>query len=264
MNEPVGENAKAQEDGTTDDFLLDGRIRLSQPVQGYRTAIDPIFLAAAIPAKAGETVLDLGCGVGAASLCLAARVPGCRISGIEADRALVRLAGDNVVRNGFADRILVLAGDLLRPPQRLEPDSFAHVMANPPYLPPGTATPSPIGIKARSNIEGDADLAAWLRFALTMVRAKGTVTFIHRADRLDNLLMLLAGRAGDIVIFPLWAGSGKDAKRVIVRARKGVASPVRLASGLILHEADGRYTEAAQSVLRHNGALPIGIPPLSR
>lgn len=245
----------------TDDTLFDGRVRLMQPAQGYRAAIDPVMLAAAIPARAGDTVLDLGCGVGAASLCLAVRVPACRVTGIEADRGLVRLAGDNVVSNGLSDRVLILAGDLARPPQRLEPGSFAHVMANPPYLAAGTATPSPVAGKAQANIEGDADLAAWLRFALTMTRAKGSITFIHRADRLESLLALLAGRAGEIVVFPLWSGIGKDAKRVIVRARKGIATPTRIASGLVLHEADGRFTEAAQSVLRHGAALAIGTPP---
>ncbi|HXE17636.1 MAG TPA: methyltransferase [Stellaceae bacterium] len=244
----------------TDDTLLDGRVRLMQPAQGYRAAIDPVMLAAAIPAKAGETVLDLGCGAGAAALCLAMRVDGCRITGIEAERGLVRLAGDNVVRNGLSDRVLILAGDLSRPPQRLEPGSFAHVMANPPYLAAGTATPSPVAGKAQANIEGEADLAAWMRFALTMTRAKGSVTVIHRADRLENLLALLTGRAGEIVVFPLWSGAGKDAKRVIVRARKGIASPTRMASGLVLHETDGRFTEAAQAVLRHGAALPIGTP----
>jgi tRNA1(Val) A37 N6-methylase TrmN6 len=262
VTEPADAGGKSPPDATTEDFLLDGRVRLTQPAQGYRAAIDPVFLAAAIPAKSGEAVLDLGCGTGAASLCLAVRVMGCRIAGIEVDHGLVRLAGDNAARNGLTDRVMILAGDLLRPPQRLEPDSFAHVMANPPYLPAGAATPSPLPAKARANVEGEADLAAWIRFALTMVRAKGTFTVIHRADRLEHLLALLTGRAGDIIVFPLWAAAGKDAKRVIVRARKGVSSPTRIASGLVLHEADGRYTEAAQSVLRHGAALPIGTSPL--
>lgn len=244
----------------TEDTLLNGRVRLLQPEVGYRTAIDPVFLAAAVAARADDAVLDIGCGIGAASLCLSIRT-GCRVIGIDADRTSVRLAGDNVKRNGLNDRVMILAGDLMRPPQRLEPGSFAHIMANPPFLSAGTATPSPDHGKATANIEGTADLAAWLRFALTMVRSKGTLTFIHRADRIDDLLALLVGRAGEIVIFPLWAGAGKDAKRVIVRARKGVASPTRIASGLVLHEADGRYTEAADSVLREGAALPIGIPP---
>lgn len=256
----MSERDEAADGAITDDALLNGRVRLLQPETGYRTAIDPILLAAAIPARTEDVVLDIGCGVGAASLCLAVRT-GCRIFGLDADRAAVRLAGDNVTRNGLGGRVMILAGDLMRPPQRLEPEGFGHVMANPPFSAAGTATASPIASKARANIEGEADLAAWIRCALTMVRRKGTITFIHRADRLEGLLALLAGRAGEIIIFPLWAGIGKDAKRVIVRARKGVTSPTCLSSGLILHEPDGRFTEAADLVLRHGAALPIGIPP---
>ncbi len=261
MTERESPAADKPQEGITEDFLLDRRIRLMQPARGYRTAIDPVFLAAAVPARSGDAVLDLGCGVGAASLCLALRIADCRIVGIDADRGLVRLASDNAARNGLGDRIMVLTGSLPQRPRRLEPESFGHVMANPPYFSAGTATPSQVGTKARSNIEGEADLAAWVRFAFTMARPKGTITFIHRADRIESLLALLAFHAGDIVVFPLWPGNCKDAKRVIVRARKGVASPTRLSAGLVLHEADGRYTDAAQSVLRHGAALPIGIPP---
>jgi tRNA1(Val) A37 N6-methylase TrmN6 len=130
-------------------------------------------------------------------------------------------------------------------------------MANPPYLQDGAATPSPDAGKARANVEGDAALADWVRFALAMVRPKGSVTFIHRADRLDALLAAMAGKAGDIAVFPLWPGNGKPASRIIVRARKGVATPTRLLPGLVLHEADGRYTAAADAVLREGAGLVL-------
>lgn len=234
----------------SEDTLLGGRVRLRQPKTGYRVAIDPVLLAAAVPASSVDTVLDVGCGVGAASLCLAARVAGCRITGIEMQRDLVRLASDNAVLNDVLGRVSVMVGDLLRPPPRLEPGSFGQVMANPPYLDAEGGTASPEPGKAAASMEGEADLAAWVRFALTMARPKGFITFIHRADRLEQLLGQLAGRAGEIAVFPLWPGTDKPAKRVIVRARKGVATPTRLLPGLMLHEADGRYTAAADAVLR--------------
>jgi tRNA1(Val) A37 N6-methylase TrmN6 len=242
----------------TDDALLGGRVKLLQPASGYRVAIDPVLLAAAVPAAAGDSVLDIGCGVGAASLCLAARVPGCRVTGIEAQRDLVRLAGENAARNGVADRIAIMAGDIRNPPPRLEPGSFAHVMANPPYMEADAASPSPLPAKATATVEGAADLAIWVRFALVMARPRGSVTFIHRADRLEHLLAQFAGRAGGIVVLPLWPGAGKPAKRVIVHARKDVATPTRLLPGLILHEADGRFTAQADAVLRDAKALEFG------
>ena len=246
----------------TDDALLGGRVRLLQPQEGYRVAIDPVFLAAAVPARAGERVLDVGAGTGAASLCLAARVPDCRISGLEIDPATVRLANENVRRNQFAASINVMIGDVARPPMRLAPGSFDHAMANPPYLEASRATAPPHEGRAGAHVEGRAssaaDLAAWLRFALSMVRAKGTLTLIHRADRLDHVLAELHGLAGGIVVFPLWPdATAKPAKRVLIRAVKGSAQPMRLAAGLILHETDGRYTGAADAVLRHAQGLEL-------
>lgn len=242
----------------TQDALLGGQLRLTQPRHGYRVAIDPVFLAAAVPVVRGDRVLDVGCGVGAAALCVAFREPGCRISAIEANRDLVRLAVDNVAANAMTGRIDVMTGDLIRPPSRLAPGSFHHVMMNPPYLEDGQATPSPIPGKALANIESTAKLGDWLRFALMMARQGGTVTVVHRADRLDGLLAELHGRVGGIVVFPLWPDrTNRPAKRVLLRAVKGSRTPLRLAAGLVLHEPGGGYSEAADKILRHGAALPL-------
>ncbi|MDF2764316.1 MAG: methyltransferase [Rhodospirillales bacterium] len=239
---------------TTEDTLLDGRVRLIQPAEGYRVAIDPVLLAASIPVGPGERVLDLGAGTGAAALCLAVREPACRVSGLERDLGMVRLAQASAERTGVAARVDFMVGDLMAPPPRLAPGSFHHVMANPPYLPPGGA-PSPQPGRAAAHVEGEAALEDWVRAALTMVRPKGTITFIHRADRLDALIAPFVGRAGELVLFPLWPEQGRPAKRILVRARKGVAAPARLAPGLALHAPGGGFSEAAEAVLRGGAGL---------
>ena len=243
--------------GWSDDTLLGGRVRLRQPERGYRVAIDPVLLAAAVPAAAGETVLDIGCGTGAAALCLAVRVAGVRVVGIERERELVRLANDNILSNELGGLVSAMAGDLLRPPPRIEPGTFHHVMANPPFLEAARATAPADPGRAAAQLEGEADLASWVRFALTMVRAKGTLTFIHRADRIEQVLTQFAGKVGEIVIFPLWPGAARPARRVIVRGRKGSAAPTRLMPGLVLHAEDGRYTAPADAVLRDGAALAL-------
>ncbi len=243
--------------GFSEDGLLDGRVRLGQRRGSYRAAIDPVFLAAAVPAKPGESLLDLGCGAGAASLCLLARVPDTRVTGLELQADLVQLAGQNGRDNGWGARFLPLSGDVAKPPPRLAPGSFHHVLCNPPQLSAGRTRPAADPARDLANREGTARLGDWVATALAMVRSKGTITFIHRADRLDDLLAAFSGRAGELVLFPLWPGAGKPAKRVILRARKDAATPLRLAAGLVLHRPDGDFTPAAEAVLRAGRGLEL-------
>lgn len=240
---------------TTEDALLGGRIRLRQPAEGYRAAIDPVFLAAAVPAHDGQVVLDVGVGVGAAALCIATRVTTCRVVGIEIQSPLAALARENVALNGLQGRIDVLTGNLAAPPPRLAPGSYHHVMTNPPFLAADQATPPPQPGKATANVEGEADLVQWMRFCVNMLRPKGTLTVVHRADRLDDLLAALRGKVGEIALFPLWPKTGRAAKRVILRARKGVAAPLEILPGMVLHEADGSYSAAARAVLWDGAGL---------
>lgn len=253
----------------TRDALLGGRLTLVQPASGYRVAIDPVLLAAAVPAVAGESVLDAGAGVGAAALCLAARVPGVEVAGIEVQEDLFRLAVENAARNGLAGRVRFYAGDILAPPPTLPAGGFDHVMANPPFVERGRGTRAKHKAKARATMEGEATLAAWVRFCVGMAGPRGTVTFIHRADRLPALLAALSGKVGGLVVFALWPGplvrgrlggpgaSAKPAKRVLIQGRKGISSPLTLAPGLVLHRRDGRFTAEAEAVLRRGRPLQL-------
>lgn len=242
----------------SEDALLDGRLKFFQPKQGYRAAIDPVFLAAAINAREGETVLDVGAGAGAASLCLAHRAPGVQVTGVEVQRPMVHLANRNAKANGLGDRIDVMVADLKSPPMRIAPGTFHHVMTNPPFAERGRGRASPNAAKAAATLEGDVSLQDWLRFCLLMARPKGAITLIHRADRLDDVLAAIGDRAGDVLVFPLWPGPGKKpAKRVLIRCRKGVRTPLRLSPGLVLHETDGSFTAEAAAVLRHGQGLDL-------
>jgi len=271
----------AQPEAITRDALLGGQVTLRQHAAGYRVAMDPVLLAASVPAAAGEAVLDIGAGVGAAMLCLAWRVPGIKVTGVEVQSELVHLAVENIADNGLTERLEMMVGDLQRPPPRLVPRSFDHVMANPPYFEAGRVRASGKDEKATAHIEGAGGLGAWVEYCLSMVRPGGTITMTHRTDRLAELLALLDDKSGDLVVFPLWPhdpfatedtkdassnatdAAGADAelpvaaKRVIVQATAGSKGPLRLSAGLVLHKANGNPTKAANSVLRHGNALML-------
>lgn len=245
----------------SEDALLGGKIRFFQPAQGYRVAVDPIFLAAAIPAAPGEQILDVGAGTGAASLCLAARMPDCRIVGIELQRELMRIAITNIEANGLAKRAEMIAGDLATLPPRLMAASFDHVMTNPPFLAADSATQSPMRQRADAHVESSLTLKDWVKNSLVMLKNGGCLTMIHRADRLTDLLAAVDGRVGDIVVYPLWPkADGRPAKRILIQGWKGAKGPLKLAQGLVVHEADGRYSEAATAVLRGGQAMPLRPP----
>jgi tRNA1(Val) A37 N6-methylase TrmN6 len=241
----------------TVDTLLDGRVALAQPSEGYRVAIDPVLLAASLPALKSGRVLDVGTGVGAAALCYAWRSPGVEVMGLELQSSLCAMAMENGARNGLQDDVRFLCGDLLHPPSDVVAGGFDHVMANPPYLPADRADPRIGHAKAISHVEGEAGLANWIDFCLRMVAPKGAMTMIHRADRLQEILAALHGRAGEIVVFPLWPKREVSPKRVIVRARAGSKAPLRISPGLVLHEDDGSYTEMASKILLDGAPIDL-------
>jgi tRNA1(Val) A37 N6-methylase TrmN6 len=238
----------------TEDCLLGGRVRIAQPADGYRAAIDPVLLAAFVPARSGERVLDLGAGAGAASLCLAARVPGVRVEGIERDAATMDLARANAARNAFAPPPTFVLGDVAALADGFE-RAFDHVMANPPFLEAAAATAPRDGRRAAAHVEGEADLEGWIAAMARAARHRGTISLVHRADRLDAVLAALRRHAGGIVVLPLWPKAGRPAKRVLVRGVKGSRASLVLAPGLVLHAEDGAYTAAADAVLRDAQAL---------
>ena len=244
------------EEEITEDTVLGGRVSLLQPAAGYRVGIDPVLLAAA--AAAGPVrALDLGCGVGAAALCLARRLPGVEVVGLELQAALAALGRRNAERNSLEGRVAIQHGDLLHPPPAVAAGGFDLVLANPPFHAAGEATAPAEAGRARGHVESEADLAAWIRQALKLAGPKGSLLLIHRPDRLGDILGLLKGRAGATVVFPLWPAAGRPARRLIIAARKGSAAPLRLAAGLILHEADGRYTAEAEAALREGAGLAL-------
>ncbi|HTR85246.1 MAG TPA: methyltransferase [Reyranella sp.] len=238
------------ETALTEDRLLGGRVRLMQPKRGYRVAVDAVLLAAAAAPDRAAKVLDLGAGVGAVGLCLAARVPDCTILGIELQPALAELAERNAHTNNQGNRVRTIVHDLARPlPTDIGP--FDEVVTNPPYLAASVADPSPDPMKALATVESSADLARWLGVATGALKPMGRLTMVHRSDRLEEIVGHLDRLGwGDVVVKRL-----PPAARVLLRARRADTLRRSEAPPLTLHRPDGGYTDEAEAILRHAAAL---------
>jgi len=249
----------AEGDLTCDKFL-GGRLRILQPREGYRAAIDPVLLAASVPAKGGESVLELGCGAGVASLCLGVRVPGLRLMGVERQAAYADLARRNAVVNGIP--LVVTEGDIAALPAHLKAESFDHVIANPPYYQTdgGTRASDP-GREAALREETPLDL--WVETGLKRLSPGGYLSMIQSADRLPDLLTSLSARTGGIVVLPLAPREGRAARRIICRARKGSRAAFRLLAPFVLHEGEKHEADCenfknnVSEILRDGRNLPF-------
>ena len=233
--------------------FLDGKLRILQPAEGYRAATDPVLLAACTPAVSGQSVLDLGTGVGTAALCLCHRVEGLELHGLEKQAEYTVLARRNADQNSIP--MQVHDGDILMMPPELKQRSFDVVITNPPWH-GETSFASPVPGRDIANRMAEMTLSVWITAAFTRLLPGGWFVMIQRAVWLPEILGALYTRAGHIAVLPLQAREGRDAKRVIVKARKGTQGPFRIAPPLVLHAGSAHvedgddYSPIARAILR--------------
>lgn len=244
---------------TCDEFL-GGQLRLWQPRKGYRAGVDPVLLAAAVPAEAGQDVLELGCGAGAAILCLGARVVGLNLTGVELQPDYAALARRNAEANQLA--LEVIDADLRALPADLRQRQWHHVLMNPPYFDREASTASADGGRDTA-LGGNTPLADWIDVAARRLRPKGALTMIQRIERLPEALAACEGRIGSVVVRPLAPRAGRAPKLFLLQACKGGRAAFHLSSPLVLHDGNAHvedrddYTPEARLVLRGGGALSL-------
>lgn len=235
---------------TTRGTLLGGRLQYSQPRDGYRTGIEPVLLAASIPAQAGDVVIEAGTGAGAGLMCLAARVADLVGVGVEIDSAMADLARANVEANGYG-RLTILTGDVTA----IDLPRATHVLANPPWHDPqSTASPNE---RRRLAKQESAGVEAWVTALARNLADGGSLTMIvppGLATRAGQACAA-AGLGGGIRL-SLLPKAGRPPKLVLLRCWSGTETAARTAE-LILHHEDGAFTAGVEAVLRQGAALGL-------
>ncbi|MBR5154149.1 MAG: methyltransferase domain-containing protein [Alphaproteobacteria bacterium] len=236
----------------TNDYLLNKKIRIFQPVDGYRASTDAVFLSSLLDekdVKKGDKILDIGSGTGAISLCLASRLQNnnVEILGIDIQKDLVELSNFSSQENGFGEFLKYENIDVREKQPQLGGE-FDFVITNPPYS--DHDMPSPNQGKKIAHNHQDFDLTRWILFALKTLKPKGYILLINRAEAIDEILNALQGKAGNIRILPMYSKENQDAKRVAVIAQKGGRGITKILPPFYTHQENGEYTSKAESILR--------------
>ena len=247
-------------DSISVDKFLGGQLMLMQPRKGYRAGVDPVFLAASVTAHEGESVLELGCGAGAAILSLGSRVKGLRLVGVEKQRDYAELARRNAFDNDI--ELEVHAAELTDLPQAVRDESFDHVIMNPPYHVRGGATAAPDAGKEAGRGE-QTPLSDWIEVATKRLKPGGFFTMIQKAERLPEILASMDDRMGSVLVKPMCPREGRAATLMLLHAKKGGRGAFRLAAPLILHDGAEHvgdaesYRQEVSAILRDGVALPL-------
>ncbi len=234
---------------TVDKFLGD-KVLLKQSQKGLRATSDSVLVAAIVPIKKGESVLDVGAGNGVIGCCLSARCP-CQITAIEIQENLCSLIQENAVLNKV--NISVIHQDIFSKNAPLKGKLFHHVVTNPPFY--------EISKNTRKNPEQrkayvqNFNLEKWLGYCLKHLRSKGSFNLIHRPEMLGKILPVLEKKLGNIEIFPIVSKEGEPAKRILIRGILNKKGPLTLHSPLIMHTKEGKRTEFAEKILRFGGTI---------
>jgi tRNA1(Val) A37 N6-methylase TrmN6 len=259
FSDKIMRNENAKE--TSEDAVLGGRLRLRQPLRGHRVGHDAILLAAATGARAGERAVDLGAGVGGAGLALAVRVEGLHVTLVEIDATLCALAAENARLNRLDERVRALQADAedaqALTAAGLEPASIDRVLMNPPFNDARRQQLSPDPRRRLAHAGEPGLLTRWVATAAFLLKPQGVLTLIWRADALTDVLGALAGAFGDFAVLPVLPRSDATAIRVLVRAVRGGGARRRDYPALILNDADGRPTAAAEAALRGGETLSL-------
>ena len=236
---------------TIDDFL-GGKVKLAQSSDGYRSTSDAVLLASAVLAKEGEHVLDVGTGNGVVLFCLAARVEGLKMTGIDIQSALIQLALKNNELNN--QNIRFLLEDISEKSKFVHGEQFHHVVTNPPFYRDGKGRLNEQQCIAFHEV---ISIEKWIRFCVKHIRSGGTFTMIHQMEALPEILSVMQKTSlGAIEVFPLVKNLNVPAKRIIVRAKLGSKKPFVLHNPFVLHQEDGcGYTEKAEGILRFGASL---------
>lgn len=229
---------------TQDDLKLFD-LRLFQPRHGYRYSLDALLLARfCAELKQAGSIVDLGAGCGIISLVLARINPGASVVAVEKNHDMAALVERNILQNNLAERVSVLAEDVISL-RKIYPDStFDLVVSNPPYRVPHTGRVSPRAGRDAARHETTAGLADFMSAAKYLVKPSGRICFIQLPSRLAEFMALAAELKLSVLrLRMIHNNSGSPATMFMAELAKGRRSSPVVEAPLFVRDMDGEYTD---------------------
>ncbi|MDR2646380.1 MAG: methyltransferase [Holosporaceae bacterium] len=226
----------------SENSILNGVIKLLQPKNGYRVAIDPIILASFIKLAAHQRILDVGCGVGTIALILKKREYSAEITALDMDAEMCQICEQNSHINSLPLNIINVG---IENHEFSREKSFDQVVTNPPFFKKESSRVSES--KKWANVE-TINLSNWIQCCFRMLKNNGILSMVHRASRLDEILGVLRG-IGSVQIIPIYPKSNREANRVVVQVIKSRKSEMKILPGIVAHQDNGAYTDVLFQML---------------
>ena len=219
--------------------------KIIQKNDGFCYGIDSVLLSDfAKNIKNNSVVLDLGTGTGILGFLLIAKTNIKKIFGIEIQNEIADMANRSIVMNNVEDKFEIINCNIKDLENNLKIDSFDAIITNPPYKKMNSGKTNVNEIKLISRHEVKAELSDFIKVSFKMLKDKGTLYMVHRAERfVDIMAEMRKNKMEPKRIRFVYSNETSDSKLVMIEAVKNGKSSVKIENPLYVYNEDGSYTD---------------------
>lgn len=236
------ENIKENE--RIDDLEID-KLKIIQKTNGFCYGIDSVLLSDfAKNIKNNSTVIDFGTGTGILGFLLIAKTNVKKVYGIEVQPEIADMANRSIIMNQLENKFEIINCNIKVLDQKLKKDSFDAIITNPPYKKMNTGRVNENEVKLISRHEVEAELSDFIKMSFKLLKDKGTLYMVHRAERLvDIMAEMRRCKMEPKRIRFVYSNLVSDSKLVLLEAVKNGKSYVKIEKPLYVYNEDGSYTD---------------------
>lgn len=210
----------------------------------FKLGTDTVLMSDFVNTANRKRGIDLGCGSGAVPLLLLTKSEKLHMTGLEINADAAACAEANMEKNGLSERSRIVCGDIRNVKALFQSGEFELVTANPPYFPQGSGKASPDPARAAARGEMLCSLEDICAAASYLCKTGGAFCMVHRAERMTDVFCTLRQHGFEPKRLRLVSHKAdSEPSLMLVEARRGGASGVKVLPTLVVRNADGTETD---------------------